>query len=454
MRLFHFNPLRLLGEFVRDNRAQVAVTLSLLLLPLSAVAGGAIDVYMASNGRAGLQDALDSAALDLARQGPNLTSSQYQSTAQTYFNANFHEASLTNPSITATYDPASKTAVVSGSATYNTSLLRLIGVSTINVTGTSTAQSAGKWPVCVDITSPLSNHTLLTSGAAHINFSACMVQVNTANWDAVEARNTSYIHSANGDNCFVGNIHYGDVLPAKDPTCTMFSDPFSSYVMPASSGTCDVTNAQETTAGQTLQPGTYCGGMTITANATLSPGVYIMKDGGFWVTGGTVTGNGVTIIFTGNQTLQATKCHTCTTFSTAGNFMIENGSVVNLTADTGSDAGQFAGFVFYFDTASTGACHPPGDGGGLNTNPNPQMCEGVIQDTSHVTLWGITYMVGGEILVGDSAHLDITDGSLMTGMLAAIGSAQVTLTADGSASTSSQIAMEKQGTTGSLILTH
>ena len=30
-----------------------------------------------------------------------------------------------------------------------------------------------------------------------------MVQVNTQNWDAVEARDTSYIHSTNGDNCFI-----------------------------------------------------------------------------------------------------------------------------------------------------------------------------------------------------------------------------------------------------------
>jgi len=66
-----------------------------------------------------------------------------------------------------------------------------------------------------------------------------MVQVNTANWDAVESRDTSYIHSTNGSNCLSATSHYGDVVPPKDPTCTFFTDPFASYIVPTN--TCTYT---------------------------------------------------------------------------------------------------------------------------------------------------------------------------------------------------------------------
>ena len=67
----------------------------------------------------------------------------------------------------------------------------------------------------------------------------------------------SCIHSlisTNGSNCFVGDIHYGDVVPPKDPTCTFFTDHFASYTVPTN--TCTFTNKVVNTAGTTLTPGT------------------------------------------------------------------------------------------------------------------------------------------------------------------------------------------------------
>ena len=93
-------------------------------------------------------------------------------------------------------------------------------------------------------------------------FHSCMVQGNTANWDAVEARDTSYIHSTNGVNCFTGDIHYGDVTPPKEATCTMLPDPYASYVVP-SNNPCTYTNKQMNNTNATLTPGTYCGGIKI-----------------------------------------------------------------------------------------------------------------------------------------------------------------------------------------------
>src|SRR6185437_10757317 len=123
-----------------------------------------------------------------------------------------------------------------------------------------------------------SNHTELVKNDASIDLINCLNQVNTANWDAVEARDTSYIHSTNGVNCFTGEIHYGDVQPPKQVSCAMLPDPFSTYNVPTNA--CTYTN-MTVNSNVTLSPGTYCGGLKITGNSnvTLSPGLYFMQAG-------------------------------------------------------------------------------------------------------------------------------------------------------------------------------
>lgn len=439
--------LRQIGDFSRASSGQIAVTLALLLIPLLAAAGGAIEFSGVSSVKSNMQDALDSAALELAKNGPSLASNQYQTSAQTIFNSNFHAATLSATAVTATYDPTTQTAVVNGSGSYATMLLKLVGIPTISVTGSATAQTSSKWPICVDITSPLGKHTLLTSGASGIKFNSCMVQVNTSDWDAVEARNTSSIASTNGDNCFVGDIHYGNVTPAKDASCTMFPDPFSGYAIP-SDATCDHTDMTVTASGASLSSGVYCGGLTISASTTLNPGVYILKDGGLTISGGTVTGNGVTFIFTGTQITQATASGpgpTAPKSTQGGGFYIYNSAAVTFSPDTGADAGKFAGFVFYFDPASAASCNEVNDGGQLNTPPKVGVCESVVDGTATLNVSGVTYLVGTELLVSGSAKMTVNPGTLMVDFLADSSSAQFSLTNTSSAATSAQIALQKSG---------
>jgi hypothetical protein len=62
-------------------------------------------------------------------------------------------------------------------------------------------------------------------------------------------------------------------------------------------GGCDVTNLPTINGDASLQPKTYCGGITIhgTGTVTFAPGTYILLGGGLTVTGSpTLSGNGVT----------------------------------------------------------------------------------------------------------------------------------------------------------------
>jgi hypothetical protein len=126
--------------------------------------------------------------------------------------------------VTTSYDAKTNTLTVNGSSSIKADFVSIIGISQMTVSAASTATMAGKkWQICVLVTEPTAKHTLKVEGGAKIDFDNCMVQVNTANWDAVESRGGGYIHSKNGENCFVGDIHYGDVQPPKNPTCTFWT---------------------------------------------------------------------------------------------------------------------------------------------------------------------------------------------------------------------------------------
>jgi Flp pilus assembly protein TadG len=252
----------------------VMVTFALAIIPVMGAVGGAVDYSRASSAKAAMQAALDSASLGTIQAASTQTPGQIQSAALALFNASFNQADASNVAVTTSYDAATNTVTVNGSASIKSDFVSLIGISEMTVSGASTATMAGKkWQICVLVTEPTAKHTLKVEDGAKIDFDNCMVQVNTANWDAVEARGSGYIHSKNGENCFVGDIHYGDVQPPKNPTCTFFQDPFVGYKLPASAGTCNFTNKVVNLPGTVLTPGTYCGGINITADTTFSKGL-------------------------------------------------------------------------------------------------------------------------------------------------------------------------------------
>jgi Flp pilus assembly protein TadG len=254
-----------LEAFRTAQAGNVMVMFALLTVPIVGAVGAGVDYSRGNSIKSSMQGALDATALTLIQTAATLTTSELSSKATSIFQANFNRPEAQNVVVTTAFDAGSKVLTLNGAATVPTSFMAVVGQSQMNITSQSKSALGGTatWPVCVLVTDPDSNHTLKVQNASKIDFYNCMVQVNTQNWDAVEARDTSYIHSTKGDNCFVGDIHYGDVTPAKDATCTLLPDPYATgYAMPASAATCTYTNKVSKTDGAVLTPGTYCGGLT------------------------------------------------------------------------------------------------------------------------------------------------------------------------------------------------
>jgi hypothetical protein len=82
------------------------------------------------------------------------------------------------------------------------------------------------------------------------------------------------------------------------------SDPMA-YLVPPPVGACDHTNYSVSNGSVTLNPGTYCNGITVSGQTTVTfnPGTYNLLGGGLKVSGSsTLTGTGVTFFLTQNST--------------------------------------------------------------------------------------------------------------------------------------------------------
>jgi Flp pilus assembly protein TadG len=428
-----FPLYRVLRRFRSAQEGNLGIISAIALVPLLGAIAGAVDYSRANSVYSSMQAALDSAALSTVKIASTLTKDGVQAEAQKFFAANFNRPEAAGVQVTAQYDPSKSTLKLDAATTVQAEFMQVVGIAQLSVNASSTATiGAKRWPVCVLITDPTSKHTLLTKNAATIDFHSCMVQVNTTNWDAVEARDTSYIHSTNGDNCFVGDIHYGDVLPPKDPSCTMFPDPFAGYAMPASASTCTYTNYTASTGGAVLNPGTYCGDLTITApTATLSPGLYIVKDGDLNISGSTVTANGVTFLLTGS----------------GPQFSISSNSQVTITPANAAAAGPFAGFAFYLDNNSTSPCVAITDGNQFSKKAKGSTgnCVSNISNNSTVTMSGIIYLFGEALVVENYSRLTVNPGSIVADFILPNTNSTVSLIGSLNTGTSAEIAMQKTG---------
>ncbi len=301
MRLFLGKPC---VEFKRRSEGSVVSTFALSLVPIVGLVGAAVDYTAASSTRASLQATLDAALIAGAKDG----SANWTTTALNAFNANLNPkfANNVNPTFQLT-----STRAYAGSVTaaVPSNFLGVLGVSAINigVTGTATVPPSTGAYYCVMALNRTAQAALQLTGNASITINApkCVIQVNSSSSRAVDMNGNTVIRAV--ENCFVGGVSTvgnSSISPTADASCKPIPDPFANYPRPTV-GSCTYNNYQLSgNKTVTLQPGVYCGGMTFSGpvNVTFAPGLYIIKDGVISETGGTFTGNGVSLFLTGYNT--------------------------------------------------------------------------------------------------------------------------------------------------------
>lgn len=201
---------------------------------------------------------------------------------------------------------------------------------TISARAVAAYEDAGS--ACILALHKSASKAALFSGSSISKFLGCSVMANSLANDAVTVQGagrleTTCIYSV-GNVSLTGNVKL-DECKAAQVGVSPVADPYGELEPPVPSGPC------QGTGGSTLQPGTYCGGMSISGTKTLNPGVYVISGGDLKINANAdVSGSGVMFYLTNGARV-----------SMNGN------STVKVSAAT---TGPYSGVLFFGDRTDTG----------------------------------------------------------------------------------------------------
>jgi hypothetical protein len=226
-------------------------------------------------------------------------------------------------------------------------------------------------PVCVLALHPNVRDAISFSGNTSFIADGCAIHANSTSGSAIEANGSAEAKA--WSFCAVGGVNKSKLTAASTDAnairggCFRQKDPFKDLPRPATglctNQTTNVTvNPNQT---KTLEPGTYCNGLTLKGTVTLKAGTYVIKGGPLTITSqATVTGEGVTFYLT----------------DSGASFDINGGGSVRLTAPT---SGSYANMLVMQDASAN-----PGATNKLNGNSTTHVKGAIYAPTQTITLTG------------------------------------------------------------------
>ncbi len=349
-------------SFLRDQRGTTLPLAGVMVLLGIGVASLAVDMGYLYTMRSKVQTTADAAALAGAGQIPNIQNIREEAISLARQNLPEAEngAVVTKDNVTHGNWNSSTRTYVQGSEPYNA--VRVVAQRTAandNAVGLFFARVFGFDEIdieasaivlrrdvsgCIVALDPTADGALTISGNADVNLD-CGALVNSNSPTAI---------IENGGACLTATSiatsgdYSGDCLnPTPEIGMPAITDPLADLDPPSYSG-CDYAALVDVFVNTTLEPGVYCGGITIHEDAVVEflPGMYILDGLGMQITGNTiVTGDEVTFYFPP------------TTTGTSGgkvkgvtqpriSLLIAGTTDVTLSAPT---SGYYEGILFYQD---------------------------------------------------------------------------------------------------------
>lgn len=338
-------PLTRLGALCRDDRGVIMVMVALLLPVILGFVGLGYEVGLWYQTKRSLQNSADAGALAGAYEvlaGGTLAAIRLASKGEAERDGYFDTADgdvifVTNPYNSEDYQVEVE---LSNQVELLFSSFFMDSAVTINARAVAEVQ-VGDQEACVLALNGGIRSSLAASGGITVTMSGCSLAANSDFDPSISASGGATITA----DCFYtpgGFDESGggtlDTTVCDSPQAGItIDDPYADMEEPtAASCDADHTNYRLSAGGvETIDPGTWCGGIDITGGSTLTmnPGLYILNEGHFSFSGGSsITAVGVSIV------LMDSDGNNC------GDIDFTGGSNVNMSAMT---SGDFEGFLFY-----------------------------------------------------------------------------------------------------------
>lgn len=377
-----------LGAFFRATRGNMGLLVAGAVPVLFGLAALTVDFTNGHRARSALQEAADGAALAAASELRlrSTSESSVNAAAAAYVGANMPAGAHLRGVQAATLDDRSGVRV-RVSASFSSVMGRMFRDEEYVAQVEAVARLSGGTPLCALALEELQGNAVYLNRRARILAPECAVVSNSASARGIVVRDSSQLNSlmvcsAGG---LVGDSDNFENEPLSD--CPAIPDPLAGRPEPAAAaGGCDFAAVVQVIGVRTLSPGTYCGGIVVLPNATLTlqQGVYVMRGGPLIVMNrGSLVGEHVGFYFDGNLAI----------------MRFEPQSRIDLSAPR---AGDMAGFLFFSSRAPLG--------GALNLR------RFVIGSNDARTLLGTIYLRDGILEV--NARRPIADRSAYTVVVA------------------------------------
>ena len=304
-----------------DDRGSIAVISGLSVAVLAGIAGAATIYLQGLNAKEKVQASLDAAVLAATATSTGSSDSRRIEIAKAVFNQNIKEAFKgTDAEFTVSESPSFlvNQTEVSGSSSgkVKNTLGAALGISELEILVKARADKMQSDPLCILALNRTEPAAIQIYGNAHLNAHDCPVQANSSSGDGMRLYGNQSSATASQFGV-TGNFSGTSWTPKPLIGTEPVSDPYASLPVPEP-GTCADVAIKLKSTSFTLNPGTYCGGLNIGSGAsvTLSPGIYIIKDGQFKVgSGATVTGEDVMIALVGADSYLYLNSNSATTLT-------------------------------------------------------------------------------------------------------------------------------------------
>jgi hypothetical protein len=300
----HVSPKGILQQFRCNTSGNVGMLFVCSLPVLLGAVYVAIELSQLNQSKNKLQGIADTAAIAAAREMRlgNATKEAILAVAQSIVNA---QQTAINATISFEGDvPEDKRWIsVKLAATAPNSFSHALGLADTSLTAKATAKVMGGATVCAVGLHEAQDGTISLDKYAKMEARNCAVYSNSRTAGSIKAQDNAVLSAAL--ICAAGGKGGGVTNFSPSPTtdCPILPDPLASRPPPTVSA-CEASKTNVKISEQTtsLTPGVYCGGITITkaSTVTLSPGIYIIKDGKLKVDfASSLKGEGVGFYFTG-----------------------------------------------------------------------------------------------------------------------------------------------------------
>jgi Flp pilus assembly protein TadG len=344
------SPLRLCRFWAHDERGSMAILTGISLTVLIAFAGLGVDVSMWLRAKNNVQSAADAAANSAAAAAAQKSSdSRVQAEADAAAAANGFQNAMNGVTVTVNHPPASGRYAGNANAyeviigapqkLYLASVLP--GATAPTVTGRTVAllntTTLGDGACILGLSKESKAVDVTFNGNTSVIAHGCDVDADSPALDSINTNGGGSVHAANIFTVggIAGNNVYLDCGSVGTTGCgntgqPSIADPYAGRTIPSPTSHCNSNCNWSGHVSNTGNPPVMAinGGVNVTANTTLDPGVYIINNGSFSMAGNgsqplTVSGTGVTIILTSS-----------TPSSDNGVFSITGQAALNLTAPT------------------------------------------------------------------------------------------------------------------------